>query len=93
MSEGLEADSDEAAEPLADAGDEAHALLDSFVEARLSLRTKPLVRALFDMGGEPTPVHVLYRGEHRNPGPAVGPGVPSVLSEGIEPYDLVPLDW
>ncbi len=94
LSEGLASDPDEAGEPEADdAGEEAHALLDSFVEAKLSLRTKPLVRALFDMGGEPTPVHVLYRGEHRNPGPPVGPGVPSVLSEGIEPYDLVPLEW
>ena len=93
LSEGLPSDSDESDEPLADAGEEAHALLDSFVEAKLSLRTKPLVRALFDMGGEPTPVHVLYRGEHRNPGPLVAPGVPSVLSKGIEPYDLVPLDW
>ena len=72
---------------------EAISLLDSFVEARLSLRTKPRVRALFDMGGDPTPVHILYRGEHRNPGSPVGPGVPSVLSEGIEPYDLEPLEW
>lgn len=89
LSEGLAGDS----EPKADAGEEAHALLDAFVEATLSLRTKPLVRALFDMGGEPTPVHLLYRGEHRNPGPPVAPGIPSVLSEGIESYDLVPLDW
>lgn len=89
LTEGLAEDSGEAD----DAGEEARALLDSFVEARLSLRTKPLVRALFDMGGEPTPVHVLFRGEHRNPGPPVGPGVPSVLSDGIEPYRLVPLAW
>ena len=68
-------------------------LLESFVEERLSLKTKPLVRALFDMGGDPTPVHVLYRGEHRNPGPPVGPGVPSVLSTGIRPYRLQPLEW
>ena len=71
----------------------AFALLDSFVKAKMSLRTKPQVRALFDMGGEPTPVHILYRGEHRNPGPPVDPGVPSVLSVGLEPYRLEPLDW
>ena len=93
LSDGLAQDSGEAAEPEADAGEEAHALLDSFVEAKLSLRTKPLVRALFDMGGEPTPVHLLYRGEHRNPGPPVGPGVPSVLSDGIEPFMVEPLGW
>lgn len=71
----------------------ANALLDSFVEARQRLRAKPLVRALFDMGGEPTPVHILYRGEHRSPGPPVAPGVPSVLSDGLEPYELEPLPW
>ncbi len=71
----------------------AFSLLDSFVKAKMSLRTKPQVRALFDMGGEPTPVHILYRGEHRNPGPPVDPGVPSVLSVGLEPYNLEPLDW
>ncbi len=100
LSEGLAADPVADPNPQPGRGGEAleasaaaHSLLDSYVEAKLSLRTKPLVRALFDMGGEPTPVHLLYRGEHRNPGPQVGPGVPSVLSEGIEPYDLVPLDW
>ena len=71
----------------------AYALLDSFVKAKQRLRTKPLVRALFDMGGEPTPVHILYRGEHRSPGPPVAPGVLSVLSDGLEPYELEPLPW
>ncbi len=71
----------------------AFALLESFVKAKMSLRTKPQVRALFDMGGDPTPVHILYRGEFRNPGPPVDPGVPSVLSVGLEPYSLEPLDW
>ena len=71
----------------------AFSLLESFVKAKMSLRTKPQVRALFDMGGDPTPVHILYRGEHRNPGPPVNPGVPSVLSVGLEPYSLEPLDW
>ena len=73
--------------------DEAIALVDSLVEAILRLRTRPRVRALFDMGGEPTPVHVLYRGEHQNPGPLVEPGVPSVFGSGIEPYKLEPLEW
>ena len=95
---------DEAVERLADspadeseldpaAVSKANALLDSYVKAKQRLRTKPLVRALFDMGGEPTPVHILYRGEHRSPGPPVAPGVPSVLSDGLEPYDLEPLPW
>ena len=65
----------------------------AIAKAKLTLHTKPQIRALFDMGGEPTPVHILYRGEHRNPGPPVAPGVPSVLNVGLEPYRLEPLDW
>lgn len=95
---------DEAVERLADspadaseldpaAVSKANALLDSYVKAKQRLRANPLVRALFDMGGEPTPVHILYRGEHRSPGPPVAPGVPSVLSAGLEPYELEPLPW
>ncbi len=45
------------------------------------------------MGGDPTPVHILYRGEHRNPGPPVEPGVPSVLREGLEPYHVEKPPW
>ena len=71
----------------------ASGLVDSYVEAKLRLATEPKVRALFDMGGDPTPVHILYRGEHANPGPPVGPGVPSALSAGLEPYTVEPLAW
>ena len=71
----------------------AETLLDAFVEARQRLGTRPLVRALYDMEGEPTPVHVLYRGDHRNPGPQVSPGVPSVLAKRLEPYRVEPLEW
>jgi hypothetical protein len=40
------------------------------------------------MGGEPTPVRVLLRGEFTNPGPLVEPGVPSVLAPGAAPYKV-----
>ena len=95
LSDGLapEPRGEDAAQDSSEPSEEARALLDALVKARLNLRTKPKVRAIFDMGGEPTPVHVLYRGEHRNPGPRVDPGVPSVLSEDVEPYDLQPLEW
>jgi hypothetical protein len=55
--------------------------------------SNPQIRALFDMGGEPTLVHILYRGEHRKPGPLVEPGVPSVLSAGLEPYRVEKPPW
>lgn len=72
---------------------EAVLLFDTFVKVKLRLQTEPMVRALFDMGGNPTPVHILYRGDHRNPGPPVAPGVPSVLSVGLEPYAVERLAW
>jgi len=65
----------------------------AIVKAEQSLHTKPQIRALFDMGGKPTPVHILYRGEHGNPGPPVEPGVPSVLSVGLEPYHVEKPPW
>lgn len=57
--------------------------------ARQRLRPEPRIRALFDMGGDPTPVHMLRRGDHLTPGARVEPGVPSVLSKGISPYRIV----
>ena len=53
---------------------------------RAAIKLTPGYRALFDMGGEPTPVRVLMRGDASNPGPLVEPGPPSVLSAGLPPY-------
>ena len=73
--------------------DKALSVLEDFVEAKQAMATVPRVRALYDMRGDPTPVHILYRGDHRNPGPPVAPGTLSVLSDGIEPYRMEPLEW
>lgn len=61
--------------------------------AKARLRPQAKVRALFDMGGEPTPTHLLRRADSLNPGPLVRPGVPSVLRDGIAPYQLVKPAW
>ena len=61
--------------------------------ARSGLRPEPRIRALFDMGGEPTATAILLRGEYQKLGPVVTPGVPSVLSDGIEPYRVVKPAW
>ncbi len=62
-------------------------------ETKKELKPKPLIRALFDMGGRPTAVHILHRGEFRNPGSKVEPGVPSVLSLGLDPYRVEKPAW
>lgn len=44
------------------------------------------IHGLQDLGGEPTPVFQLRRGEPQSPGLRVAPGVPSAFEEFIEPY-------
>lgn len=43
------------------------------------------IRALWD-DGRPSPTYILARGEHTKPGRLVGPGVPSVLTDGRTPF-------
>ncbi|MEQ9410790.1 MAG: PSD1 and planctomycete cytochrome C domain-containing protein [Fuerstiella sp.] len=47
------------------------------------------IRALWDRG-DPSPTYILRRGEHDKPGPLVGPGVPSVLTDGRTPFVIEP---
>ena len=47
------------------------------------------IRAVWDRG-EPSPTYILRRGEHNKPGPLVGPGVPSVLTDGRTPFTVEP---
>jgi hypothetical protein len=47
------------------------------------------IRALWDFG-RPSPTYVLRRGEHTRPGGLVGPGVPSVLTDGRRPFSVQP---
>jgi len=58
-----------------------------------NLKPQPRIRALFDMGGTPTPTHILRRGDYLNAGPRVEPGVPSVLRDGIAPYNVSKPKW
>ena len=52
-------------------------------------RAAPQVRALWDRG-EPTPTYILKRGNYLTPGRLVGPGVPSVLTDGKTPFAVKP---
>ena len=45
-------------------------------DEKAKLKDRPSLRALFDMGGDPTPVRILLRGDYNNPGALVTPGVP-----------------
>ncbi len=50
----------------------------------------PSIRALFDMGGDPTPNYLLRRGDVRTPGEMVEPGVLSVLGASLTRYRVEP---
>ena len=50
---------------------------------------RPGIRALWDRG-VPSPTYIFRRGEATNPGRLVGPGVPSVLTDGRTPFAVKP---
>ncbi len=47
----------------------------------------PKIQALWDRG-EPSPTYILRRGSPSSFGPLVQPGVPSVLTTGLKPYEV-----
>lgn len=61
----------------------------AILQVRRRLEPSLTVRALWDRG-EPSPTYVLRRGDHDKPGRFVGPGVPSVLTDGRTPFDVRP---
>ncbi|HUQ95828.1 MAG TPA: PSD1 and planctomycete cytochrome C domain-containing protein [Bryobacteraceae bacterium] len=50
---------------------------------------EPVIRALWDRGN-PSPTYILRRGSSTSFGPKVGPGVPSVLTDGKTPFVATP---
>jgi mono/diheme cytochrome c family protein len=54
-------------------------------QARAQL--KPQIQALWDRG-EPSPTYIYRRGDPATPSSLVGPGVPSVLTDGKTPFDV-----
>ena len=50
---------------------------------------EPRIQALWDRG-QPSPTYVYRRGDPQSPGRLVGPGVPSVLTDGKTPFEVKP---
>jgi mono/diheme cytochrome c family protein len=50
---------------------------------------EPMIQAVWDRG-QPSPTYVYRRGDPSNPGQLVGPGVPSVLTDGKTPFVVTP---
>ena len=64
--------------------------LESEIKAAEGARQpEPLIRALWSRGA-PSPTYILRRGNYLTPGREVGPGVPSVLTNGATPLRIEP---
>ena len=63
------------------------AIAKSIAEAKEKLTPEPRIRALYDMGGKPSPVYLLGRGEAQALVELVTPAVPSVLRVGLDPFE------
>jgi uncharacterized membrane protein len=53
------------------------------------LHPEPKIQALWDRG-EPSPTYIYRRGDPASPGRQVGPGVPSMLTDGKTPFEVKP---
>ncbi len=58
---------------------------------KAKLKPLPLIRALFELGPEPPPTRILFRGDPTTPGALVGPGAPSILSAPGRDYKVEPV--
>ncbi len=69
---------------------ERERLSKALADAKKKLRPIPSVRALYDMGGDPSPAFLLRRGEAQSIGDRVEPGVPGVLEKTTGMLRAVP---
>ncbi|MDB5314155.1 MAG: putative rane protein [Gemmataceae bacterium] len=74
--------------------DPAFKILADETDARIATLTgrqlpAPQIQALWDRG-EPTPTYVYRRGDPLSPARLVGPGVPSMLTDGKTPFEIKP---
>ena len=69
-------------------GEEAKRFQESVGALKKTLVPKPRIRAAYDMGGEPSAVYLLRRGEPQSVGERVYPGSPEVFDKAIEPLSV-----
>lgn len=68
---------------------EVRKIENEILEVRRAMEPPLAIRALWDRG-QPSPTYILRRGEYDKPGPPVGPGVPSMLTDGKTPFEAAP---
>jgi hypothetical protein len=76
-------------EPVQSARQQIAELQQQIKQLQRKLEPPLTIRALWDRG-TPSPTYLLRRGEHDKPGHLIGPGVPSVLTDGRTPFNVEP---
>ena len=89
----LEVKKEELEEKFEEYKEEAAKITQAIKAAKKKLKRKPEIRALFDLGENPTPNYLLRRGDYQSPQGRVEPGVPSVFRAGLKPYKVVKPTW
>jgi hypothetical protein len=64
-------------------------LEEQFKQLEAGRKPEPKMRVLWARG-QPSPTYVLKRGNYLTPGHEVGPGVPSMLTDGKTPFEVKP---
>ena len=59
-------------------------------ELQKALIPLPMIRSVFDMGGDPSPTYLLQRGDAQALGPRVEPGTPRMLAASLPAYEPSP---
>ena len=72
------------------AKDQKKSLEKQLKECKSSLKTPPMIRALWDRG-RPSPTYIYRRGDENQPTRLVQPGPPSAIADGISPYHVEPV--
>ena len=58
------------------------------MELKAKMWPEPKVRGLYDMGGDPSPVYLLRRGDAKAIGDRVYPGVPTAFPANLKPFEV-----
>lgn len=85
----LEVSDADLSEAYPDYAEEAKKTGESIAELKKALRPKPQIRALYDMGGEPSAVYLLRRGDPQFVGERVFPQAPEVFDGVVEPMQII----
>ncbi len=76
------------AEAFPEIKEEAGKINTELMALKVKMWPEPKVRGLYDMGGDPSPVYLLRRGDAKAIGDRVYPGVPTAFPTSLEPFEV-----